>query len=292
MRNASRFLAVVVVAVALIAAATPASAGCSPPKFASTFTGNIANYVYLDLGTGTTAAQVVGSFYDLAGNNNGGYPASQWLFVDVSGKLSMQANLGDARVVGCPSGKLILRAQASTPTGVKFLTMTTNEGERSNATGADFDFSFGKAPGTIIASSTIPRPRVNSSGRVGGVVNLDLAIDATNGGNSAGDSSSAVTAYEIVRASGADPGRNADGWTVVQTVPTTGGGAVPSVLQAADCSNTAVDQFFATRLVFGTSKSELVSDSTRVNCNPTLAEPRFNVVPKKPTGPKRTGARQ
>jgi hypothetical protein len=56
----------------------------------------------------------------------------------------------------------------------------------------------------------------------------------------------------------------------------------------ADCSNPSVDQFFATRRLSADGiKGDSVSDSSRVNCNPALAEPRFNVVPKKPTGPRR-----
>ena len=100
-----------------------------------------------------------------------------------------------------------------------------------------------------------------------------------------------MTGYDIVRASGADPGRNPAGWTFVQNVPTTDG-APGNVPFTADCSNPGVDQFFATRLTFGDGqKSDVVSDSTRINCNPALAEPRFNVVPKKPTGPKKQPAR-
>jgi len=87
-----------------------------------------------------------------------------------------------------------------------------------------------------------------------------------------------------------DPGRDPAPWTVAQTVPSDGSGATFSV--QSSCSNPGGDEFFATRLLFGDGqKSDLVSRSLRVNCNPALAEPRFNVVPKKPTGPKK-GAQQ
>jgi hypothetical protein len=286
MRNVSRFLAILGVAVVLVAVSTPASAVCSPPKTASTFTSDLANYVYFDLGPGTTAAQTVGSYYDLNGADNGAYPSSSWLFVDVSGKLSMSANLGAAGTNGCPSGKLIVRVQASTPTGTRLVTATAQEGI-ANPAGATFDLSFNHPPNTVFPSTTIPRPRVNSSSRSGSVVNLNIALDSASDGNSGGDAASAITSYDIVKASGADPGRAAAGWTLVQNVPAPNGGAVPSVPLTADCSTPSQDQFFATRAVFGTSKSELVSNSTRVNCNPALAEPRFNVVPKKPVGPKK-----
>lgn len=296
MRNASRFLAVVGVAVALVAAASPASAACAAPTSVASFTGDLANYVYFDLGPGTTAAQLKGTLYDAdtpLTDNTGTYGANEWMFVDVSGKFSVTAELANNRVIGCPSGKLVLRAQASTPGGVRFVTAVANQGQ-SNPTGAQFDFSFGKAPGTVIPSAIMPRPRVlSSAGPRPGPVTMQVSLDAANGGNTSGDSSSAIVSYDIVKATGGtDPGRDAANWTLVQNVPAPGGSGVPSVPLTADCTNASVDQWFATRAVFpGGSKSELVSDPTRVNCNPALAEPRFNVVPKKPVGPKK-GAQQ
>ena len=288
MRNASRFLAIVGVAAVVLAVVTPASANCIPAKLASSF--NEQGYAYIDMGAGVSNTQVAGGFWAAGApsNNNGTYPASEWLFVDLGGKLSMQANLGDPRVNGCPAGKLVVRLSTTTA-NPRFLTMTAVEGACGSTSA--FDFRCGRADASLIPSAPLPRPRVVTSGRAAGVVNLNLSLDSTAAGNQ-GDSAGAVQGYDIVRASGADPGRNAAGWTLVQNVPAAGGGAVPSVPLTADCSNPSVDQFFATRLVFPDGiKSDTVSDSTRVNCNPALAEPRFNVVPKKPTGPKK-GAQQ
>jgi hypothetical protein len=287
MRNASRFLAILGVAAVVIAVVTPASANCIPAKLASTF--NEQGYAYIDLGAGVSNTQVVGGFWAAGApsNNNGTYPASEFLFVDLNGKLSMQANLGDARVAGCPSGKLVVRLSTTTATP-QFLTMTAVEGNCSSSSA--FDFRCGRATNSLIPGAPIPRPQVTSSGRAGAVVNVNVNLPSTAGGNQ-GDSAGAVASYDIVRASGADPGRGAAGWTFVQNVPAAGG--VPATSSfAADCSNAAADQFFATRLVFGDGqKADSVSASFRVNCNPALAEPRFNVVPKKPTGPKK-GAQQ
>jgi hypothetical protein len=290
MRNASRFLAILGVAAVIVAMSTPASAVCSPPKSMSSFTSNLANYVYIDFGSEVTSdAQVTGFFYDQGTANSGTLPAADYMFVDVSGKLSISGNLGDARVVGCPEGKIILRLQAQTTSGVRFLTLTAQEGI-SNPTGANFDFSFGHPANTSFTGALIPRPKVTSSVRAGGVVNVNVNLDATGSANPNNDPAGAVTGYEILRAAGADPGRNPAGWAVVQTVAAPNGAAATASF-AADCSNPSQDQFFATRALFGTQKSDLVSNSTRVNCNPSLAEPRFNVVPKKPTGPRKTGQR-
>src|SRR5262249_7520469 len=132
--------------------AAPASANCNPAKLAGTF--NEANYVYIDMGPGVFPSQVVGSFY-ACGNpaaNNGTYPASEWLFVDLGGKLSMQANLGDARVNGCPSGKLVTRLQTSDLIGFpggRFLTMVATEG--AAGTSSAFDYSFGRPVASLIS---------------------------------------------------------------------------------------------------------------------------------------------
>jgi hypothetical protein len=289
MRNASRFLAILGVAAVVIAVVTPASANCIPAKLASTF--NEQGYVYIDMGPGVTNNQVAGGWWAAGSptNNNGTYGANEWLFVDLGGKLSMQANLGDARVNGCPAGKLVVRLSTTTA-NPRFLTLTAVEGAAGSTSA--FDFQFGRPTASIIPSAPLPRPHVVTSGRAGGVVNLNLSLDSTAAGNQ-GDSAGAVTGYDIVRAAGSDPGRGAAGWTFVQTVGAAGGGAVPSVPLTADCSNPSQDQFFATRLNFADGqKSDTVSDAFRVNCNPALAEPRFNVVPKKPTGPKKNGTRQ
>jgi hypothetical protein len=283
MRNASRFLAILGVAAVVIAVVTPVSANCIPAKLAATF--NEQGYAYIDLGNGVAASQVVGGFW-AAGNpnaNNGTYGPNEWLFVDLNGKLSMNANLGDARVNGCPSGKLVVRLSTTTA-APRFLTMTSVEGNCSSTSA--FDFRCGRSDGSLIPGAPIPRPQVTSSARAGGVVNVNVNLPSTAAGNQ-GDAAGAVASYDIVRASGADPGRGAAGWTLVQNVPAAGGGAATGAF-AADCSNPSVDQFFATRIVFADGqKAESVSDSFRVNCNPALAEPRFNVVPKKPVGPKK-----
>jgi hypothetical protein len=287
MRNASRFLAILGVAAVIVAMSTPASAVCSPPKSMSSFTSNLANYVYIDFGSEVTSdAQVTGFFYDQGTANSGTLPAADYMFVDISGKLSISGNLGDARVVGCPAGKLVLRLQAQTPGGIRFLTLTAQEGI-SNPTGANFDFSFGHPSNSSFTGALIPRPRVTQASRVGTVVTVNANFDATSSANPSNDSAAAVTGYELLRATGADPGRDPAGWAVVQTVAAPNGAAATASF-TADCSNPSQDQFFASRALFGTQKSDLVSESTRVNCNPSLAEPRFNVVPKKPTGPKKT----
>ena len=278
--------ALVAIVVAALGA-VPVSANCNPAKLAGTF--NEANYVYIDMGPGVTNAGVVGAFYTcgVPAQNNGTYPASEWLFVDIGGKLSMQANLGDARVNGCPAGKLVTRLQSQPAGGAttppRFLTMVATEG--AAGTSSAFDYSYLRQPGSMLVSVPIPRPRVTSSSRgPGGTVLLNVALDPVASGNTSGDACGAVTGYEIVRSVGSDPGRDPSGWTVVQDVPNDGSGTTTSF--PASCNDPNGDEFFATRLLFGDGqKGDMVSRSFRVNCHPALAEPDFTLVPKRPAGP-------
>jgi hypothetical protein len=276
-----------VLAAAALAAflAVPVSANCIPAKLAGTF--NEANYVYINMGPEVTSPnQLVGSFYALGNTsaNNGTYGANEWLFIDLNGLLSMQANLGDARVNGCPAGKLITRIYTTSTNPIRFLTMTSNEGEAG--TTSAFDYSFGRVAGSIRSAVPLPRPRAMSSARMGPAVLVTWLIDPTSGGNT-GDSSGTVTGYELVRAVGtSDPGRNPSAWSVVATVASDGSQTILSA--PANCANIFADEFFATRLLFSDGqKSQVVSLSTRVNCHPALAEPDFRIVPKHPSGPRK-----
>src|SRR5258705_5942194 len=123
----------------------PAAANCIPAKLAGTF--NEQNYVYVDMGPGVTNLQVVGSFYALgnANANNGTYGANEWLFVDLGGKLSMQANLGDARVNGCPSGTLITRIYTKSTSPIRFITLSAVEGASGSSSAIDYTFGDGFA---------------------------------------------------------------------------------------------------------------------------------------------------
>ena len=71
-------------------AVTSAAANCNPAKLASTF--NEQGYVYIDMGSGVTNLQTLGRFIAAGApsSNNGTYGSSEWLFVDINGKLSMR----------------------------------------------------------------------------------------------------------------------------------------------------------------------------------------------------------
>jgi hypothetical protein len=131
---------------------------------------------------------------------------------------------------------------------------------------------------------------VLSSGRVGQEIQLTLALDPTASG--AHGEEAAVTGYEVVhKFSSGTPSHDPAGWTVLADVPNDGSGATVTV--PVTCGTPDADEYLATRLKFGDGqRTDVVGDSTRINCHPALAEPRFNVVPKRPAGapPKKTPA--
>ena len=284
----------VVIAGALALAVTSAAANCIPAKLASTF--NEQGYVYIDMGSGVTNTQTVGRFIGAGApsNNNGTYGSSEWLFVDIGGKLSMQANLGDARVNGCPAGTLVTRIYTPTTNPPRFLTLVATEGSCGSSSVFDFRCCDCQPPfptGGILSAVPVPRPRPLASSRIpGGSVNIHWSFDAVGAGNPTGHPAGALAAYELVRAIGSDPGRDPAGWTVVTSVSSDG--TAPVTLDAtANCGLPNQDEYYATRLAFkDNEKSLIVSQPTRVNCNPALAEPHFNVVPKRPTGPAKKPA--
>ena len=81
----------------------------------------------------------------------------------------------------------------------------------------------------------------------------------------------------------ADPGRGAAAWTVLATVAAPGG-AAGTVSTSVDCANTAVDRFVATRILYADGATgQVVSPSTRIECNPAMAEPpsNFKIIDRK-----------
>jgi hypothetical protein len=205
----------------------------------------------------------------------------------------MQANLGDARVNGCPANNLITRiytSPAAPANPMRFLTLTAIEGSCGSTSAFDYRRCPNPWPdGTILSAVPLPRPRVISSGQVGNQILVHWQFDPTAAGNPNGDPAGAVTGYELVKANGSDPGRDPAGWTSVASV--TSDGSSPVTLDApVDCT-ASPNQYFATRLLFRDGeKSLVVSHPLWANCNPSLAEPHFNLVPKRPTGPAKKPA--
>jgi len=182
---------------------------------------------------------------------------------------------------GCPTGTMVLLIQTRSTDGARSYFAVGKVTETSGG----FDFStIDPGQNWVVAES--PRARVTTSGRAGGNVNVNLHFDAPSlyaHGATPTDETSTITGYQIFRVnSNTDPGRNPAAWGApIQTVPTTAGGAdIPLVV---DCSAVTTDVFFGTRAQFdgGQFAADDISQATRIECDPTLAEPRFNQIQKK-----------
>jgi hypothetical protein len=262
-------LALVIVGLA----APSASAACNPPKSVGTY--NVATqasaYWHTTLSGGSLVGKIWSGAVDFTGTCNNPPGPGILYFGANPGDVGVSLSLGDACVPGCPTGSLSIQATALTATGSETIISKVAE----TSTGAvNFDFSGdGSHP-----MAAYPRPRVTGSSRVSTNVSLNLAVDAVPAFGGAG---SDIVGYNILSASGAsDPGRLASAYSLRTTIPSPGG-AGGTGTTPVDCSNINNDQWVVTQLVFTGGASNTVSAATRVKCNPALANPKFNVVPKK-----------
>lgn len=189
---------------------------------------------------------------------------------------------GTCEGVGCPSSDLIML----------FQTVSTD--------GSKAYYAVGKAPGIdswdfgVVGNNwplvEVPRPRVTSSSRTAPVVTVGLQFNPPAGarGEAGGYAAESIlTGYQVVIFQGTgDPGRAANLWTNLGAViPVTSTGAVVSGVQVT-CSGTSTDAFIATKPIFdnGQYAGDYVSASTRIECDPTLADPRFKNIDKSKSG--------
>lgn len=107
----------------------------------------------------------------------------------------------------------------------------------------------------------------------------DDALDPNDAVCSAKSPYATITGYNICQFEGSsDPGRAAGSWTCAPGPATGPGGASLTNFQV-DCTGTVNDKFIATQLRFnggpaaGGYDSEYVSRSTRVECDPNIAQP-------------------
>lgn len=189
--------------------------------------------------------------------------------------------------LGCPTGSMILLVQTRSTDGLKSYFAVGKATE--TAGGFDFSTADPGADWTVLES---PRPRVQTSGRNSGIVNVSLHFDAPSvhaHGTTPTDENSTITGYQIFRVtSNTDPGRAPGAWgPVVETLNTGAGGA--DTTMNVDCSGITTDVFIGTRVIFdnGQFLSDDISQATKIECDPNVAEPRFKQIEKKrPTSPR------
>lgn len=269
-------------AVALVIvgiASTPASALCNPPKSVQTYNSQTGAYVFFNTGLPNAGTSLIGTFWSAAVNHTGTCNTAQpgMLYFGGEGQVGININLGDACVNGCPSGAMSIQITAANGANSRTLTTQTVE---TPAGASQFDFSTKPA----YALGDYPRQHVTASSRVAGnLVNVSVGVDAATGIAQDGTAAQ-ITGYNILSAiSATDPGRDASAYTLRTNIPAPGGIATTGSTQV-DCSNINNDQWVVTQLVTTAGASNSVSPATRIKCNPALANPKYNIVPKKSMG--------
>lgn len=281
----------------LAGAATDASAACNPTKdFKLAFSDAGDYFINCPPDAVCTIAGGVlkGRFWQAgnrgAANEGAACPEATWLLETGAGQLTIFGQSGgDILGTGpCDNTGCVANAQ------VTVIGTISTDGTKGyyavgkvNETVGEFLYNRG---GTDWAMTEIPRPRVTNSSRGGSTVTVNLSFDPPSGAHGEADSfsrSSILTGYQVVRFEGAaDPGRLPAAWSNLGAViPVSEGGATLGGL-AAVCGGTTDDVFLAMRPVFdgGQFSSDYVGASTRIECDPAVADPRFKMIDRNKTG--------
>jgi hypothetical protein len=288
MKSMIRILALAAALAVVGFVAAPAEASCSGSVIVQSF--GAGGYSELIFPAGTTATDIVGHFW-VTGNraaiNEGTSKIVASTQADVEGFVRFDpafnswyifGNLSAPGIVGCPSptDNLTFFIGAKTNNGAFFHVRTAAK----NVTG-DYDMSAGGNINLV----PLPRASVQSSARAGTSVNLQLLAQAPP---AAGFSGITVPkGFQYVSAAGnADPGRDGAAYEAGGTL--TPGSPSPA---SVNCSNLTQDRFVATQLVVdGFPISRLVSPASRVECDPSLADPKFKHIDR-PARPNPRGER-
>ena len=188
---------------------------------------------------------------------------------------------------GCVTGPMVILIQTLSYDGTKAYYSVGKVSENQDG----HDYSRG---GTDWLQVEVSRPRVTASSRVGNTVTMNFAMDGPVGAHGEADGfarNSILTGYQLVRFEGpADPGRLAAAWTDLgSVVPVNENGDTAVIGVGFDCAGvqgTPNDMFVAMKPVFddGQFVGDYVGASTRVECDPLVADPRFKMIDRRKSG--------
>jgi hypothetical protein len=265
MRAKSTIRSAVLVLAAAGFAASPASAVCNPPKSVSTYNFLTGSYSYWHTSLPSPGITLVASIWSGTSDHTGTCNVSPGIlyFGANPGDIGINLSLGDACVVGCPTGSLAIQATAFRGNRIETLLSKATE---TPGGGVNFDFS---ETGSHVLG-LYPRIRVTASTQVGpNAYNINFTIDPPTAFEGAG---SEVTAFNVLTADApTDPGRLPSAYTLAATFPSTGGGGVSgSVVVQCNLNGYAVAQ-----IVTAGGPSATVSETIRV-CENRLADPKRN----------------
>ena len=270
--------------------APSASASCANSKSVSTYNALTTVYTYWQTslqGPGTT---LVAKLWQPGGpdvtgtcnvRNSADGNRGILYFGLTPGDIGLSVNLADVCVGGgaaaCANGQLAVMATVSKAGKTEFLMSQAPETPGGNIT---YDFSTFSSPPHVMAG--IPRPRVTASSRSGATVTANVTVDAANAAAYEG-TGPLITGYNILsKLSAADPGRLAVGYDAGPVLAASGGGPVTTSIPV-DCSGSSPTlgrRWVVTQLVTANGPSPTVSEATQVACDPSLADPKFKIIPK------------
>ena len=264
--------------------ALPAAANCIPAKTFTNFNTieTPGAYLYIHwFDTAVTSDDIVGRFWQTgnrAASNEGTYDDAAWLldsyYYPGQDLWYLNGNLGDAGVIGCPAGSLTVAA-TNTRTAGWFMATIDETPPRS----VTFDYS---RLGTDF-NALEQRLTIVSSSRLGPDVVVTVSVPdpsvAVYGG---GASVTSIGVYSLVADRGTTPSKDISaGWTLVSTVPGTGG----FVDLPVNCADVATNQFLAMGIEVDGVPPTHVGHAREIECNPNLADPKFKIIQR----PDRSG---
>jgi len=283
-------------AIALAGLSSDVNAACNPTKDFKLAFGVANHYLIFPAGTNTTIGGGVlkGRFWQggsrASVNEGAACPETSYMLDDGTGITIFGQSGGDViggfcDNVGCPAGSMVIVIETLSNDGVNAYYAA---GKVNEVEAGVFDFS---RTGVDWQITTIARPRVSASSRSGNTVTLNVNLDPPTGAHGEADSfarNSILSGYQIVRFEGlSDPGRLAGAWTNVgSVVPVNENGDTPVVGVGAVCAGTVDDVWVAMRPIFdgGQFAGDYVGASTRVECDPAVADPRFKMIDRSKSG--------
>lgn len=307
----NRRILFVFVAVAFVAivASPSAKADCgSPQQLATAFTDTGTNYYVVfntagPLAQDMTNATVVGRFWDAnnkanINNDGGGCPeeyfssaisGTQWA---VDGYIGGNNPFDPTNTQRCVNNgacmsfgtSLILVFETKTldGKGAAFAAGRVKNSFEVAGSGTTTDYDYSRT-GADFVMTPVPRPRVTNSSRTTTTINLNLHYDDTSTAIHLTDgftASNTLVSYKLLEGTGAtDPGRNPASWATVKRTDANPGGAVDITGVPIDCTNPAVPHWIALLPQFqggsfGPVDGTYVGEAVKINCDPTLAQPK------------------
>jgi hypothetical protein len=273
MRKSSILVSILGVGLVLALAAPPASAVCPSVNLGTNVASGTA-YAYIDFGnTSADSAPFIGQFWQTlnpANGNGGSYNVSNWLFgyPGYPNYWYFYINTaGDVGIVGCPAENMTVYLEDTTTD--TFVVWTTDFLAQSPYRGFEWDYADAGGGGFITAASS-PRPRVNSSARVGSNVELNITVPSPAAGQWQFGTVGTITGATIYGVQAAAPDvYNVGAWTTLGSLGATGG----TTDVVVDCTTTAPNQWIATGLILDGVAAPVLSEPVEVECDPTLADP-------------------